>query len=96
MSATGLDVFDKTIQTANIWLDEIMAEVGPTASSPGTRCLWCCERCAVESALRLTLARNFLSLCGAATTTNGRQRLIPRGWTMRAPFSNRCRNGCGM
>jgi uncharacterized protein (DUF2267 family) len=29
MSATGLDVFDKTIQTTNIWLDEIMAELGP-------------------------------------------------------------------
>jgi uncharacterized protein (DUF2267 family) len=29
MSATGLDVFDKTLQTTNIWLDEIMAEVGP-------------------------------------------------------------------
>ncbi|MGK6357046.1 DUF2267 domain-containing protein [Sphingomonas sp. DT-207] len=29
MSATGLDVFDKTIQTTNIWLDEIMAEIGP-------------------------------------------------------------------
>lgn len=29
MSATGLDVFDKTIQTANIWLDEIMDEMGP-------------------------------------------------------------------
>lgn len=29
MSATGLDVFDKTIQTTNIWLDEIMAEMGP-------------------------------------------------------------------
>jgi uncharacterized protein (DUF2267 family) len=29
MSATGLDVFDKTIQTANIWLDEIMEEIGP-------------------------------------------------------------------
>jgi uncharacterized protein (DUF2267 family) len=29
MSATGLDVFDKTIQSANIWLDEIMAEIGP-------------------------------------------------------------------
>jgi len=24
MAATGLDVFDKTLQTANIWLDEIM------------------------------------------------------------------------
>jgi uncharacterized protein (DUF2267 family) len=29
MSATGLDVFDKTIQSTNIWLDEIMAEIGP-------------------------------------------------------------------
>jgi uncharacterized protein (DUF2267 family) len=29
MSATGLDVFDKTIQTTNIWLDEIMHEMGP-------------------------------------------------------------------
>ncbi|SJM29889.1 DUF2267 domain-containing protein [Mesorhizobium delmotii] len=29
MSATGLDVFDKTLQTTNIWLDEIMAEMGP-------------------------------------------------------------------
>jgi uncharacterized protein (DUF2267 family) len=29
MSATGLDVFDKTLQTTNIWLDEISKEVGP-------------------------------------------------------------------
>lgn len=29
MSATGLDVFDKTLQTTHIWLDEIMAELGP-------------------------------------------------------------------
>src|SRR5262245_51062263 len=29
MSATGLDVFDKTLQTTNIWLDEIMEEIGP-------------------------------------------------------------------
>ncbi len=29
MSATGLDVFDKTLQTTNIWLDEIMEELGP-------------------------------------------------------------------
>jgi uncharacterized protein (DUF2267 family) len=29
MSATGLEVFDKTIQTSNIWLDEIMADIGP-------------------------------------------------------------------
>src|SRR5881275_2827676 len=29
MSATGLDVFDKTLQTTNIWLDEIMDQIGP-------------------------------------------------------------------
>jgi uncharacterized protein (DUF2267 family) len=29
MSATGLDVFDKTLQSTHIWLDEIMREVGP-------------------------------------------------------------------
>jgi uncharacterized protein (DUF2267 family) len=29
MSATGLDVFDKTLQTTNIWLDEIIATLGP-------------------------------------------------------------------
>src|SRR5215212_1421843 len=28
MSATGLDVFDKTLQTTHIWLDEPMAEIG--------------------------------------------------------------------
>jgi uncharacterized protein (DUF2267 family) len=29
MSATGLDVFDKTLQTTNSWLKEIMDELGP-------------------------------------------------------------------
>ena len=29
MSATGLDVFDRTLQTTNIWLDEIMDVLGP-------------------------------------------------------------------
>lgn len=29
MSTTGLDVFDKTLQITNTWLDEIMAELGP-------------------------------------------------------------------
>jgi uncharacterized protein (DUF2267 family) len=28
MSANGLDVFDKTLQTTHIWLDEVMAEIG--------------------------------------------------------------------
>ena len=29
MSTTGLDVFDKTLQTTHIWLDEVMGEIGP-------------------------------------------------------------------
>jgi uncharacterized protein (DUF2267 family) len=29
MSSTGLEVFDKTLQTTHVWLDEIMAELGP-------------------------------------------------------------------
>jgi len=29
MSATGLEVFDKTLQTTNIWLGEIEREIGP-------------------------------------------------------------------
>ena len=29
MSATGLEVFDKTLQTTNIWLRDIMERLGP-------------------------------------------------------------------
>jgi uncharacterized protein (DUF2267 family) len=29
MSATGLEVFDKTLQTTNIWLNEISDRIGP-------------------------------------------------------------------
>ena len=29
MSVTGLEVLDKSVQTTNIWLDEIMEEIGP-------------------------------------------------------------------
>jgi uncharacterized protein (DUF2267 family) len=29
MSATGLDVFDRTLQITNIWLNEIMEVIGP-------------------------------------------------------------------
>lgn len=29
MSATGLDTFDKTLQTTNVWLDDICEELGP-------------------------------------------------------------------
>ena len=37
MSATGLDVFDKTLQTTNIWLKEIMQTVGPDRHRARTR-----------------------------------------------------------
>ena len=46
MSATGLDVFDKTLQTTNIWLKEIAEEIGPTGSVPITHWVPCCVRCA--------------------------------------------------
>jgi uncharacterized protein (DUF2267 family) len=29
MSATGLEVFDKTLETTHIWLNEIMEDLGP-------------------------------------------------------------------
>jgi len=35
MPATGLEVFDRTLQTTHIWLDEIMDEIGP-----GRRVAW--------------------------------------------------------
>jgi len=49
MSATGLDVFDKTLQTTNIWLDEIMAKLGPTDRWRGTCWAPFCMRCAIAS-----------------------------------------------
>ena len=33
MSTTGLDVFDRTLQTTHIWLDEVMEEIGPDRSA---------------------------------------------------------------
>lgn len=30
MSNTGLEVFDRTLQTTHIWLDEIIADLGPS------------------------------------------------------------------
>lgn len=29
MTTTGLDVFDKTLHSTHVWLDEIMADLGP-------------------------------------------------------------------
>ena len=51
MSATGLDVFDKTLQTTNIWLDEIMAKLGPDRQVAwhGMCSVPFCTRCAIAS-----------------------------------------------
>ena len=35
MSATGLDVFDKTLQTTNAWVNKIMSDLGPIGISLG-------------------------------------------------------------
>jgi len=35
MSATGLDVFDRTLQITNIWLDEMMETLGPDRQGAG-------------------------------------------------------------
>ena len=47
MSATGLDVFDKTLQTTHTWLDEIMNDLGPDRQVGGMRSARCCARCAI-------------------------------------------------
>jgi hypothetical protein len=47
MSATGPDVFDKTIQTTNVWLSEIMQEIGPIGGARCTPCAPCFMRCAI-------------------------------------------------
>ncbi len=43
MSATGLDVFDKTLQTTHIWLDQIMDDLSDELGEGSTRdrqCAW--------------------------------------------------------
>lgn len=45
MSSTGLEVFDNTLQSTHIWLDEIMAELGWIGSMPTTPCVPCCMPC---------------------------------------------------
>ena len=75
MSATGLDVFDKTLQTTHIWLDELMQDErsAPTGRSPGTCSGWSCARCA--TAFRWSWpcisARSCRCWCAASTMTSG-------------------------
>jgi hypothetical protein len=45
MSATGLDVFDKTLQTTNIWLDQIWRQSGRIANWLGVCWERCCGAC---------------------------------------------------
>ena len=47
MSATGLEVFDQTLQKPNIWLKETMEELGPIASGLITPCARSCTACAI-------------------------------------------------
>ena len=39
MAATGLDVFDKTLQTTNIWLEEIMEVIIHVGMYAGWPCI---------------------------------------------------------
>jgi len=73
MSATGLDVFDKTLQTTNIWLDEIMAKLGRTDRWRGMCWAPSCTRCAIafRSDWRSISARNCRSSYGVSITING-------------------------
>lgn len=47
MSATGLEVFDKTLQMTNIWLEEIESTPVPTGALPGIACKQYCEHSAI-------------------------------------------------
>jgi uncharacterized protein (DUF2267 family) len=39
MSATGLDVFDRTLQVTNVWLDDVMQELGWSSRAKGYHAL---------------------------------------------------------
>jgi hypothetical protein len=49
MSATGLDVFDKMLQTTNTWLKEIMQTVARIGAELIACCAQCCMRCETGS-----------------------------------------------
>lgn len=59
MSATGLDVFDRTLQLTNTWLEEIMEDVGPDR-----QVAWHCLE-AVLHTLRDRLSPDLASHLGA-------------------------------
>ena len=73
MSANGLDVFDKTLQTTHIWLDELMAEIGPDRQVAwhvlGTVLRAVRDRIPLELAVHL--GASCRCWCAASTTTSG-------------------------
>ena len=79
MATTGLDVFDKTLQTTNIWLDEIMEVIGPDRQvawhvlgavlrTLHDRLPWGSQHISVHS---------FRFWCAAFITTSGNRRSSP-------------------
>lgn len=67
MADTGLPVFDKTLQTTHIWLNEIMEELGPDRAlawkslSVGRLCSGSAIRhISALASLRLRLSGSFL------------------------------------
>jgi hypothetical protein len=50
MNATGLDVFESTLNKTHIWLNDLMVELGGrTGIRPTWRCASRCRRCATDS-----------------------------------------------
>ncbi|XEN33063.1 hypothetical protein M728_003724 (plasmid) [Ensifer sp. WSM1721] len=72
MSASGVAVFDKTLQITNVWLDEIMAHQGPDRQRAWhilsavlhTRALAC------PPIFQLTFRHSCPCSCGVPTTIN--------------------------
>jgi uncharacterized protein (DUF2267 family) len=78
MAATGLDVFDKTLQATNIWLDEIAAEIGPDRQV-AWHVLGAVLRALRDTASRSTSPRSCRCWCAASTMTSGIRR--PANWS---------------
>lgn len=69
MSATGLDVFDKTLQTTNSWLDEISEALGPDRNSLGRCFRSYCTSCGIacRSSFRHIWVPSCRFWCAACT-----------------------------
>ena len=75
MAATGFDVFDKTLQTTNIWLDEMMEVIGPDRQvawhTLGAVLRSLRDRLPLGLGLPHISAHNCRSLCAVSITING-------------------------